>query len=387
MKYKFFSAAVFVFALIHFAFSVSAQDARAAAFKPAAIYSMMTRVADWQIDTWNTKGFNHRKVDWTNGACYTGFVAFGNIKGNSKYHKVLIDVGNDLGWNTGRIRFYADDYCVGQTYAQLYSKYKQKKMILPFKLLADSIVRASHNEPLNWKNNIQHREWAWCDALFMGPPSLAYLSTATGEQRYLDMASKLWWKTTDFLYDPAEKLYFRDESYFKKKEKNGARVFWSRGNGWVLAGLVRVLENMPEKHPDRQRFVKLFQDMAGRIAELQQADGSWHASLLDPESYPIKEMSGTGFFCYAMAWGLNQGLLAEKTYLPVVMKSWLALTSAVQPDGKLGYVQPIGASPAKVDANSTEVYGVGAFLLSGVELYKFTKQHPRSLSNAITQMN
>ncbi|RZK38887.1 MAG: glycoside hydrolase family 88 protein [Pedobacter sp.] len=350
-------------------------------FKTEDISQMMKRVADWQINTWNTKGFNHRKADWTNGACYTGIFAFGNMKGNEKYLKTLVDIGNDVGWNTGHIRFYADDYCVGQTYAQLYSKYKEQKMIAPFILLADSIVAAPHDEPLNWRNNIQKREWAWCDALFMAPPSLAYLSTATGDQKYLNMASKLWWKTTDFLYDPSEQLYFRDESYFDKKEKNGAKVFWSRGNGWVLGGLVRVLENMPKNHADRGKFIKLYNDMVTRIAKLQQPDGSWHASLLDPASFPVKEMSGTGFFCYAMAWGLNQGILDEKTYLPVVKKSWVALTSAVHEDGKLGYVQPIGASPDKVDANSTEVYGVGAFLLSGVELYKYMKAHPKARYN------
>ena len=346
---------------------------------PESILNVMKRVADWQINTWNTSGFNHRRADWTNGACYTGIFAFGSMKGNEKYLKTLVDIGDSTQWNTGNRRFYADDYCIGQTYAQLYSKYRDQKMIRAFTLQADSIVAAKHDEPLNWKNNIQNREWAWCDALFMGPPALAYLSTATGNPKYLNTASQLWWKTTAFLYDPSEQLFFRDESYLNKKEKNGAKVFWSRGNGWVLGGLVRVLENMPVKHPDRAKFIKLYQEMVSRIARLQQADGSWHASLLDPESYPVKEMSGTGFFCYAMAWGLNHGLLKEKIYLPVVKKSWSALVSSVHADGKLGYVQPIGASPDKVDANSTEVYGVGAFLLSGVQLHQYFKTHPKAI--------
>jgi rhamnogalacturonyl hydrolase YesR len=111
--------------------------------------------------------------------------------------------------------------------------------------------------------------------------------------------------------------------------------------------------------------------MVSRVAGLQQADGSWHASLLDPASFPVKEMSGTGFFCYAITWGLNQGILEKQQYLPVVEKSWKAMVSAVQDDGMLGYVQPIGASPDAVNANSTEVYGVGAFLLAGTQLYEY----------------
>ncbi len=343
-------------------------------FTQTALLKAMRHVADWQVNQWNTSGFKHPKVDWTNGACYTGLFALGNINGNDRYLDVLKNIGNDLKWNTGRNRFHADYYCIAQTYAQLAIKYHDSSMIAPFRLLADSIVNRPHTEPLNWKNRIESREWAWCDALFMAPPALAYLSSATGNMSYLNTASKLWWKTTDFLYDNSEHLYFRDESYFDKREQNGKKVFWSRGNGWVMGGLVRVLENMPAKHPDRKRFEQLYKQTAARVSGLQQADGSWHASLLDPESYPIKEMSGTGFYCYALAWGINHKLLNKNKYLPVVKKAWVALNSAVQPDGMLGYVQPIGASPDKVDENSTEVYGVGAFLLSGAELFKMVQR-------------
>jgi rhamnogalacturonyl hydrolase YesR len=218
------------------------------------------------------------------------------------------------------------------------------------------------------------REWAWCDALFMGPTSLAYLSSATGERKYLDAAIKLWWKTTAFLYSPEERLYFRDESYFGKREKNGQKVFWSRGNGWVLGGLVRVLSNMDAKHPERARLVQLYRELAGRIASLQTADGSWHSSLLDPDSYPAKETSGTAFYTYAILWGLNNGLLDSASYEPVVAKAWPALVDAVQADGRLGYVQPVGAAPAVVDANSSETYGPGAFLLASAELMKYVSK-------------
>ncbi len=209
----------------------------------------------------------------------------------------------------------------------------------------------------------------------MGPTALAYLSTATGNPAYLDKAVKLWWKTTDYLYDPQQHLYSRDGSYLEKKEKNGAKVFWSRGNGWVLAGLARVLENMPENDARRYSLVTLFKDMAAKIASLQQPDGSWHASLLDPDSYPIKETSGTGFYCYAILWGLNHGLLSKSEYWPVAKKAWLALVTSVQPDGMLGYVQPIGASPDKVNEQSNEVYGTGAFLLAGAQLYQYIGKH------------
>lgn len=342
------------------------------------ILNTMQRVADWQLNAWNTTGFKHPKVDWTNAACYTGLYALGNMKGNEKYLDFLVGIGNSLNWNTGRDRFMADDYCIGQTYSLLYTKYKDKKMIAPFTLLADSIVAKPHDESLEWKNKIQSREWAWCDALFMGPTALSYLGTATGDPKYLQTATKLWAKTTDYLYDNEEHLYFRDGSFLQKKEKNGKKVFWSRGNGWVLGGLVRVLDNMPANYPERKKFEAQYKDMIAKIASIQQADGSWHASLLDPESYPPKETSGTGFYCYAILWGLNHKLIDEKTYWPVVKKGWAALTSAIHPDGMLGFVQRIGAAPDSVDFNSTEVYGVGAFLLTGTQLYEYVNKHPKA---------
>lgn len=367
MTIFFKKATLYLFASL-FTCATFAQDTL---FKQKSIVKTMERVADWQLNTWKDKGFAHAKYDWTNGACYAGLFELGKMSKKDTYLPFLVSIGNDLDWNTGPRHGMADDYCVGQLFANLYILYKEPKMIAKWRVQADSIIAAPHIESLEWKNKIALREWAWCDALFMGPPALSYLSAATKDPKYLDAAVKLWWKTTDYLYVPAEHLYFRDQSYFEKKEANGQKVFWSRGNGWVVGGLVRVLDNMPAKHPGRKKLIKLYKEMALRIASLQQPDGSWHASLLDPESYPPKETSGTGFYTYALLWGLNNGTLDKKTYWPVVKKAWTALATSVHPDGMLGYVQKIGAAPDKVDENSTEVYGVGAFLLAGTQLCKY----------------
>ncbi|HEX7654716.1 MAG TPA: DUF4861 family protein, partial [Verrucomicrobiae bacterium] len=228
--------------------------------------------------------------------------------------------------------------------------------------------------------------WAWADSLFMGPPSWLRLYTATGDRKYLDFAVREWWRTTDFLYDKEEHLFFRDSTYFKKKEANGKKIFWGRGNGWVMAGLVRTLQSLPQDHPDRPRFEQLFQEMSARIVTCQQPDGLWRASLLDPDSYPLKETSGSGFYTYALTWGINQGLLPKAEYEPAVLKAWSAMVECVDADGKLTHVQPIGADPKKFDQTATEVYGVGAFLLAGSELYRLgvlesTKAVPFQVSN------
>ncbi|MGH7991704.1 MAG: glycoside hydrolase family 88 protein, partial [Limisphaerales bacterium] len=143
-----------------------------------------------------------------------------------------------------------------------------------------------------------------------------------------------------------------------------------RGNGWVMAGIVRILQYLPMNHPDRPRFEKLFKDMAEKILTCQQPDGLWRASLLDPKNYPAKETSGSGFFTYALAWGVNQGLLDRAKFEPAIQKAWMALVGCVDADGKLTNVQPVGADPKNFAADSTEPYGVGAFLLAGSEIYR-----------------
>jgi rhamnogalacturonyl hydrolase YesR len=355
-------------------FSGNHTDNPEVVYKPKQVLKIMKKVADWQLNNWEEKGYEWPKWDWTNATAYTGLFELGNIS-SKKYHNSLIAIGNELNWNTGPNRFYADDYCIAQTYTNLYIKYKEDKMIAKFKLLADSIVNQPHTESLEWKNEINHREWAWCDALFMGPPPLSYLATATSERKYLDISDKLFWKTYDYLYDKEEFLFYRDGSNFTKKEKNGKKVFWSRGNGWVMAGLVRVIDNLPQDYPSRDRYIKLYKEMSAKMASIQQPDGSWHTSLLDPKSYPLKETSGTAFYTYALLWGLNNGILDKETYWPVVKKSWSALATAVQPDGLLGYVQPIGWQPAPASKNSTASFGTGAFLLAGSEIYKYIKNN------------
>ncbi|HUB86324.1 MAG TPA: DUF4861 family protein, partial [Verrucomicrobiae bacterium] len=167
-----------------------------------------------------------------------------------------------------------------------------------------------------------------------------------------------------------EHLFFRDSTYFDKQETNGQKIFWSRGNGWVMAGLVRMLQYLPMNHPDRPRFEQLFKDMADEVVSLQQPDGLWCPSLLDPQDYPDKESSGSALFTYSLAWGVNQGLLDREKFEPAVRKGWAALVGCVEADGKLAHVQPIGQDPRDFNPETTEPFGVGAFLLAGSEVYR-----------------
>lgn len=335
----------------------------------ASVLSTMERVADWQL----ANPSKHLPTDWTQGAGDAGFMALSGISGNTRYRDAMLAAAESNGWSPGPRLYHADDHCVGQAYAELYLLYREPRMIAPLRARFDAILeKPSDVESLDFGQPYRSasENWSWCDALFMGPPAWVRLYAATGDVRYLDFAVKNWWRTTDYLYDRNEHLFFRDSSYFNRREANGQKVFWSRGNGWVLAGLVRVLQYLPANHPDRARFERLFTEMSEKVLSCQQPDGLWHASLLDPASFQLREASGTGFFTYALAWGINQGLLDRGRYEAAVRRAWAALCACVSADGMLEHVQPIGADPKGFPEHSTEVYGVGAFLLAGSEVYR-----------------
>jgi len=222
--------------------------------------------------------------------------------------------------------------------------------------------------------------WSWCDALFMAPPTMALIAEATGDSQYLDLMNTMWWETYDYLYDPEEHLWYRDGRYVIQADGSGPRtpsgqkIFWSRGNGWVFAGLALVLEHIPTDYPERPRFEALFRDMAATLIRIQGEDGLWRSSLLDPGEYPIPESSGSGFFVYGLAWGLNNGVLDSATYQTAVREGWRGLNWALQPSGKLGWVQQIGYDPRSVTADDSMEYGTGAFLLAGSEMLKLASE-------------
>ncbi len=334
-----------------------------------SILATMERVADWQLRNPST----HAPTDWTQAAGYTGLMALVDISGSDKYREAMLAMASSNKWQLGPRAYHADDHCVGQTYAELYLTYREPRMIADLRGRFDAILeKPSSVGSLDFgqRNGLALERWSWCDALFMAPPTWIRLYASTGDKRYLDFAVSNWWTTSDYLYDKDEHLYFRDSSYFSRREPNGQKIFWSRGNGWVMAGLVRMLEFLPTNNPDRPRFERQFTEMAAKVLSCQQPDGLWRASLLDPEDYPMQETSGSGFYTYALTWGVNQGLLDREVYSPAVHRAWATLASMVDPDGKLTHVQPIGADPKKFSENATEIYGVGAFLLAGSEAYR-----------------
>ncbi|MCL3779849.1 glycoside hydrolase family 88 protein [Prolixibacteraceae bacterium JC049] len=338
--------------------------------KKQDITEVMTAVANWQID--NFKAVRHHDLDWTNGALYSGMMNWSQVSKDKKYEKWLMKIGWKYKWQPYFRMYHADDVVVSQMFLDMYRVKKDKRMLQPTQSRLDFVIShpSKGSLTLNYRDYTSLERWSWCDALFMAPPVYAKMASITGEKKYMKFMHKEFLATYDFLYDADEHLFFRDANYFDKKEANGEKIFWGRGNGWVMGGLVAILKELPAKSKYRKFYEKLFKEMAAKVANLQDEKGYWHASMLDYDSYPNGEMSCSSFFTYALAYGVNSGLLDKATYLPKVKKGWNAMVNSVLPNGKLGWVQPIGQDPKKVTKDMTEVYGVGAFLLAGCEILK-----------------
>jgi rhamnogalacturonyl hydrolase YesR len=196
---------------------------------------------------------------------------------------------------------------------------------------------------------------------------------ATNDRKYISYLDEEWARTSDRLYDTKEHLYARDSSYLTRTEANGKKMFWSRGNGWVMGGIVRTLRYLPKDDPARVRYIAQLKEMAARVAELQGKDGLWRAGLLDPENYDVPEVSGSALFAYALAAGVNDGYLDAKLYRPVIEKAWVGMLHHVYADGRLGCIQQTGAEPAPFKVTASYTYGVGAFLLAGSEIHKMKR--------------
>jgi rhamnogalacturonyl hydrolase YesR len=363
-------------------FLVSPMSAGVPRVRPASAMHSETidwikKVADWQLaqSNWNTS----RTWHW--GALYAGMMAAYEATKDEEYLNKSRQWAQGYNWRMDSDSRHADNQACTQAYLEMYLLDQQDPYRYQhFKYVADLMV----NDPYHFYCNVSSGSnyWWWCDALFMAPPSFARLSRITGDPRYIDTMHWMWEETQTCLYDTGQHLFFRDITYFDDII-GGQEVFWSRGNGWVVAGTVRVLQYLPQDAPLRSRYETLLQEMASKLAQIQMPDGYWYSNLLYPQQFNVPETSGTGFFCYGIAWGINNGLLDAAAYGPVVEKAWNALKAAVHEDGKLGWVQPTGVGPAMSYYDSTpEVYGIGAYLLAGSEMNKyFRSQDPNQVDD------
>ncbi len=343
---------------------------------PELVQKDMERVAQWQMNHFRD-AFSYKKPhhvrDWTNAALYIGMVKLAQLTNDDKYYNWLKNIGEEQKWTLHHRPYHADDHAVAQMYIELYRKYQDTTMINTAIKGIDYVMDNRSEQPITLDNYKHLERWTWCDALFMAPPVFAKLANVTGKEKYTRFMMEEYEATTQHLFDYDENLYYRDNSYIGKI-MDDEKVFWARGNGWVFAGLCMVMDEYEVGTPEHNYFLNIYKKMAEKLRSIQTEQGHWSMHLLAADAYPTPETSGTGFYTYGFAWGINNGFLDRTVYEPVVLKGGNALVSHITEEGRLGYVQPIGAAPGKAWPDKTEVYGTGAFLSAGSELIKMLEE-------------
>ena len=312
---------------------------------------------------------------WTRGVYYEGLMELYRLDPKPAYYDYAARWGEFHKWDLRDGITYtrnADNQCAGQTYIDLYLIDKKPDRLEKIKASIDSMM---HTDKID--------DWNWIDAIQMAMPVFAKLGVIYNDASYFERMYQMYMHTRNVeggkgLFNPDDDLWWRDKDFVPPyKEPNGEDCYWSRGNGWVFAALVRVLETIPKDETHRKQYEDDFKAMAEALVPLQRKDGFWNASLHDPTHFGGKETTGTSLFVYGMAWGINHGYLDTKKYKPVVIKAWNAMVNdALHKNGFLGFVQGTGKEPKDgqpvtyTSMPDFEDYGLGCFLLAGSEVYR-----------------
>ena len=356
-------------------------------------HDIASRSARWQIEQLGNLEYipeSHRERSenpkfWIQAAFYVGLTEWIEASGDQSLLEFVEQMADEQEYELLLNRpYHADDHTIGQTYLWLAERTGNPETYRPTQELFDMILAnpptvglemiepGQQDRTPGLEGNCQLR-WCWADALFMAPRTWLKLSNVTRDPRYFEYADREFWASTDYLFSEQYGLYFRDSRYFDMTSDNGAPVFWGRGNGWVFAAIPLIINDLPDGHPSTVRYVDLYRKFAASLLELQTEEGFWPASLMDPDKVRTPEVSGTGFITYGLAWGVNNGVLTDQQSKQVVERGWTAIERAVDPSGRVNWVQHVGRGPDPVQRSDSQLYGVGAVLLAASEMAKWSE--------------
>ena len=383
-----------------FALCMAAEGEYSADISEAAVRAVVNDAIEWQKENMPLEGrasYNPRYTGWADGVFLSAVAEWTELDDSRGFRDWLKAIGDSTGYEPAPRSFNpANDIAVSMMYSNLYLENERPRYLIDtisdfqsqlveleggWNELIPTIERLDYQMRycpdtgnLDFELPQNQERWCWCDALYMAAPVYARIANITGDDTYREFMNREYHKTVDVLFSETDSLFFRDTRFFLEREANGEKVFWGRGNGWVVASLARVIDLLPPDYYDRSFYVGLYKKLMTRLVELQSPEGFWRTSLLDPQSFPTREMSATGFCAYALWWGVNEGLMPEEEYLDNAVRAWQAMVASVRPGGALGYVQPIGDTPENISADKNEVYGTAAMALTGMEIMKYLER-------------
>jgi len=328
----------------------------------------------------STLGSRFKNQHWVRGTYYAGLMAMYESTSDRAYLDDCMDWGKEVSWrikdkSDGPYDSGAYSLICGQIWYGCYQAEKDERMMRPtLAFLENPDVTNPLSDPTGWYlENTGHR---FVDGLFTAPPALAILYQMTGDEKYVNWMDACFWDVHGKIFDNDAGLFYRDARSISRKTKNGKKVLWSRGNGWAFGGVTRVLKHLPQDHASYERYKALYVQMAESLATRQQADGFWRPNLDDPKQHDVRESTGTGFFTYGIAWGINNGILDRERFQLIATNGWAALASVVNEEGRIGWSQPPSGGPGNVEETDSTRYGAGIFLMAASEIIQLRASKP-----------
>jgi unsaturated rhamnogalacturonyl hydrolase len=337
------------------------------------IIDTLARVGDWQLE--NPSKFDPRS--WVIAPLYDGLIDASLMTGDPRYLAAVVHAGRRIDYELGSRMYHADGQAAGHAWLRIYElgggnrPSVLRRAVEQFDEIVKNPVTAQlkFGEPPPEDLHVTDR-WTWADSLYMAPPTIGLLAQITGNERYLQFVDAEYRFAYDALYDKREHLFYRDARYIGQRTPNGEKVFWSRGNGWVLAGLALFMDTLPADYANRAFYEGLFHELSAAIVDAQQPGGYWYPSLQDPRHVAIPETSGGALFVLALAWGVRNNVLDADTYWPSIERGWRAIEAKIDSSGAVRSVQPPAREPEPFNSGSTVPYGTGAVLMAGAEIVR-----------------
>ena len=378
------------------------------------LVNLAQKVNDYWIKTGGNTGndasnYNHghsiTSEFWAPSVFYTGNMEAYYLTGDENYTDYANRWGsnniyNGSAWNTkadnSRIgKYFPDNHTSFQTYLDMFSITSDKKFDPNDEKIKNVVPIMNEMEQMDI-NDLKTKKGYWdrIDFFYMELPNWTKMYLLTGEEKWLDKLRELYDDRKAELYDEETGLFYRDKNYIfdpnaqydpngdgnnQKISPNGKKILWSRGNGWAMAALTKVLQDLPDsRQDDRKEYEAVFKKMAATLIEVQGDDGFWRMNLDDYDHDIRPETSGTVFFAYGLTWGINNGLLDKETYYPAVKKAFLGLNAnAIRPDGLVGRSELISAYPnpkCSLGIGSSQSYAPAATVMFLSELSKLVEQ-------------
>jgi rhamnogalacturonyl hydrolase YesR len=341
------------------------------------VLNNMDRVAKWQM-AHPIEGKEKRihKLNWLYGVFYMGLYDYYTISKEMASIEEINQVGQQYEWRLRQDYFNADRLAIGQVFLDVYQSENQSLSAVNNILPQLDTIMAKNTHSQDGNPRLEKEDfWSWADALFMGPGAYARAYSITKDEKYLDYIAQQWALSKGVLYSTKDSLYYRDRGA-KEESTPQKQIFWGRGNGWAIGGMVRVLAAFDEPNKLHDQIIPQYKEMAYKVLRLQQADGLWRTDLENPNFHKVGESSASSLFLYALAWGVNEGVLPKEAFYPSIIKGWKALQENVNEAGRLGNVQLVASAPGRFKASDWNNYASGAYLLAGTQVYKLLENTP-----------